>query len=609
MPHGRVQLCSAFGIVTGAILAACGSFSSTGTAPPELDAGALTDADAAPAVVDAGADTGGPVPSAPKLYVSPAGSDGAAGTKAEPLRSIGAALAYAATKPASTPYEILVCKGIYADAPLRVSVSVTLRGGYNCTEWTRAAGFPNAREVDPNESRIENNRVDLDGSTVLMTGPIKAELEGFTVVAGDGNTMTTSVSVRNGADSLVVRNRLLGGKTTAAADTVAGRGIAVETARADILQNFMQAGVSGGSQFFASASVLLIDAGGSLVESNLMRGGTGKAPQAETIVHIASKAPGLPVRVIKNELYGGTYSTSAPRDVSHLFIVYQSGSAIIEDNRAVGGTTTCAESCYVNGVYVGDAATVEMRRNQIEVGSVTAPDLGAAVRGAGVFDTASLTAENNVLLQRQSTTTAGTFRYGLMAYNACETNRSCSAKTQLRATFRHNTIDMGWLSPAGTTVTTGLYIGSSRTVAEANLFVGTSDTGLSDDRGVFIDKCNGAVLAPLRSNVWLTKNLRLQVDSLDGTQLSCSPTSSNFEDTNVLRSELTQVLRDPMPSSWSAFGASSALEAAPAGAADCTALKRPNTWNSSVAFDLLGRSRSENFTPGAFEYQGKCPIQ
>lgn len=70
------------------------------------------------------------------VFVSPAGSDGAEGSMAAPVASIGkaVALAQAAQK------DVYVCNGTYAENVVIETTGVALFGGYDCTKgWTRSS--------------------------------------------------------------------------------------------------------------------------------------------------------------------------------------------------------------------------------------------------------------------------------------------------------------------------------------------------------------------------------------------------------------------------------------------------------------------------------------
>src|SRR5207302_10772533 len=106
------------------------------------------------------------------IYVSAdAGNDGNDGcTPATAVKTIGAAIAFATTQDLRA-HEIHVCRGTYAERRLILSHSTSLRGGYNCVSWTRAAEFGAAGGFkDPNETSIENGDYTSTISTLEVSG-------------------------------------------------------------------------------------------------------------------------------------------------------------------------------------------------------------------------------------------------------------------------------------------------------------------------------------------------------------------------------------------------------------------------------------------------------
>lgn len=72
------------------------------------------------------------------VFASPTGSDGAAGTKAAPVKSIGKAVELAASKGLPRVY---VCEGTY-DANVEVKSAVAIYGGLACGTWTYTGTKP-----------------------------------------------------------------------------------------------------------------------------------------------------------------------------------------------------------------------------------------------------------------------------------------------------------------------------------------------------------------------------------------------------------------------------------------------------------------------------------
>src|SRR3989441_13274335 len=86
------------------------------------------------------------VVTADAIYVSPAGDDAANGTRAAPLKTIGAALGLADV---SGIHRVNVAQGTYPEN-VQLSSGISLFGGYEAATWTRApANFINTIGLGP----------------------------------------------------------------------------------------------------------------------------------------------------------------------------------------------------------------------------------------------------------------------------------------------------------------------------------------------------------------------------------------------------------------------------------------------------------------------------
>src|SRR6266571_2631329 len=147
------------------------------------------------------------------IYVSPAGDDAANGTRAAPLKTIGAALALAAS---SGKNRVNVAEGIYPEN-VQLRSGISLYGGYDPTTWTRTpATFITTIGPPPGPS---TSGVAVQGDNV--TG---VTIDGFTIKSGDalvarqsvyGILFTNSVATISG-------NQIIAGNGGAGADCFAG---------------------------------------------------------------------------------------------------------------------------------------------------------------------------------------------------------------------------------------------------------------------------------------------------------------------------------------------------------------------------------------------------
>jgi hypothetical protein len=133
------------------------------------------------------------------IYVAPSGNDAGAGTKEAPVLTIMAGIAKAA---AARPIEaVFVQAGSYAEA-IEVASGVTIYGGFDAT-WNRAdsatteiTGLSPAVAFRSNTSpsgldhvTVKSTDAVQPGSSsiaVLVTGSMKVELRGVTLLPGNG---------------------------------------------------------------------------------------------------------------------------------------------------------------------------------------------------------------------------------------------------------------------------------------------------------------------------------------------------------------------------------------------------------------------------------------
>lgn len=127
------------------------------------------------------------------VFVSPTGSDSAAGTKAAPLRSIGKALAIAGAK------RVYVCEGTYEGFELKAGTTVA--GGFACADWKHTGAKPKVQGMDGSKPAVDllspNAALLLDleihgptkgapNSLALRAVDTTATLRRVKLVAGDG---------------------------------------------------------------------------------------------------------------------------------------------------------------------------------------------------------------------------------------------------------------------------------------------------------------------------------------------------------------------------------------------------------------------------------------
>ncbi len=127
------------------------------------------------------------------VFVSATGSDGAAGTKAAPLRSIAKALEIAGKK------RVYVCEGTYDGFELRTGTMIA--GGFSCTDWKHTGVKPKVQSTTGAKPAIDlvaasvPTLLDLEvvaaskgapNSVALRAVDTTATLRRVKLVAGDG---------------------------------------------------------------------------------------------------------------------------------------------------------------------------------------------------------------------------------------------------------------------------------------------------------------------------------------------------------------------------------------------------------------------------------------
>src|SRR5206468_2553006 len=151
------------------------------------------------------------VVTADAIYVSPAGDDAANGTRAAPLKTIGAALALAGT---SGKNRVNVAEGTYPEN-VQLRAGVSLYGGYDAATWTREpATLVTTIGPGPSSSAVAVQGDNVTGVTI----------DGFTIRSGDatlpresayGMVFTNSVATISG-------NHIVSGNGAAGRDGFAG---------------------------------------------------------------------------------------------------------------------------------------------------------------------------------------------------------------------------------------------------------------------------------------------------------------------------------------------------------------------------------------------------
>jgi len=307
-------------------------------------------------------------PSDDGTFVSVArGDDGNPGSKAMPLKTIGAGIAKAKAKGGAQ--SVFVGQGLYPEK-VKLAQGVSVHGGYECS----ASACSWSRDFALFETTIVNQ--DFEG--VLAGAGITSAtlLGGFTIRGKDGMPTAApgGVGVTIAGSSPTVRgNKILGGNISAGGPTASDRslGIAVRGtggALAKIENNEVTSGTAPG----LSAAILLENVGGpatATIAANTLQSGQARRSNA-----IAAFGSGAATTITGNEIYAGT---------------------------SMGGTS--------NGIELTSHATITKNRINVVTSSVGAC-VNATTWCAGITTNgATATITNNIIFGPKGFRTAAVF--------------------------------------------------------------------------------------------------------------------------------------------------------------------------------------------------------
>jgi Protein of unknown function (DUF1565) len=569
-------------LAVAAIVCACANYSAPETLGP----------------VDGGVANEAGIVSDAVLYVSFDGKDTSPGTQVLPFRTIGGALASVLTDK-KFGAEIRVCKGTYAETKLVIRAPVKLLGGFNCSSWTRAAGFPNPLAEDPNETRIENAAPDQSTTTLTIQGARDVTVEGFTVAAVAAPKQVSALYVSDAATGYFRKNAFLGGSGVVTGDSTPCITVGISNSTVTFDDNLLTGG-SGVSASQPGAFILwLIDSGGTTVRRNTLRGGSAKGTEGVEFVRVSSDTEKPAAILEDNTLLGGT-NTATGSTVEFGFIITGKANAEITRNKITGGTrVSLATPSVFRGITQVSAGSVKALNNLIDLRGIrwTGP---LVLRPIELSGRGALEAEGNVVLQQEAAGAGTTIdAIGLTALS-CIGDADCSAvDPKARAVFRHNTVHM----PASANGSRAMYIRAANFTADNNVFIGTSAGGGE----VFLPF--GASVSSLRGNAYvglsqlsftvfdsLTTNSQVPLAQLE-TMLGATIAGGNR-----VYPDIAAVLQNANPAQWQPqapgkFSAFDLVDSVSCGIANVTKL-------GSLGSDILGRPRKSTPSAGAYQWQG-----
>ncbi len=402
------------------------------------------------------------------LYVDGAAPEGGEGTRARPLRSLGAAFARAKSD-AELGRVIKLCAGDYAERELRLDFPVSLEGQYDCGTWERRLG------VTGFETRLLNAAPELSLATLWLAGEAlgpEVVIEGLAILGTTAFRSATAVVVTEGASPTLRGCTLDGGggsngevappEPVGAVKGFGSVGLWVIGGHPSFFGSTIEGGhgvapVGGG----AGSIGVFVDGGAVTLRDSRVDGGDGAAEPAaggafgSIAVDIAAATPEPATLIERCTLYGGRGVGGASQLSSLGMTVWNGGAvdvsaSLIDGGDGTGGTRSQA-------VRVNSQSRVRLISNRIHGGRGHGTNDGPY--GIELLNGAVALLENNLLAASDSTLPERT-SYALSWGNT-------------RASIRHNTI-LGSVVVPGERASVSAQLVAGAVTVENNLI----DTGL-----------------------------------------------------------------------------------------------------------------------------------
>ncbi len=443
-----------------------------------------------------------------KVYVSTTGSDTNDGcTIMRPMKTIGAAIARVKAIGA-VDHAVTVCRGAYGERDLVIDYPVSLRGGYECTQFTRTKDFGYPGFDAATETIIDDANVGADRATLTVKGAAVTRatvIDGFTINGAlNGTARSIAIAVTDGASATFSDLRVEGGGTTTASG-IGSRGVFTLGSSPEIARSVIHGG-TGTTADNANADVLAVYCSGGapyLHDLEIDAATTVSRPRSYGVLLDANAKATGPSAWHDVTISGGRGTLLA--------LGLLLAGAQIEVSRAGirGGQTSCsAANCGVYGV-LASASTITMDSSRVYGGDLEGavdPALGPSIFtiyvDAVLGSTPPSVFTNDIVVTGNGSRSAAPRTAGVLITRSPGTR------------FVHNTV-LVTEPPGGRALeTTGIWVAGSSTNVEVddNLVVGENGT---ISLGVRLDRnCNvavGATFKYLRNNALVGLNRLLDV--------------------------------------------------------------------------------------------------
>ncbi|WP_394822706.1 right-handed parallel beta-helix repeat-containing protein [Pendulispora albinea] len=427
------------------------------------------------------------------LYVSNAGDDHNYGcAQTAPRKTIGATLGLARALGMKN-HEIHVCAGTFRENGLAIDHPVSLRGGYDCTTWTRTEGYGMAGGFDGvNQTILEH--VEAGGATLGIRGASvgpQVRVDGLTIRGGQFAQGGGAVLLSSGAAPVLANNVIAGGSAVSTGDLIGSYGIYVQSgASPEITESAIAGGSGTGQGSFGSVGIAMAsDAGQPRIHGNRIDGGSGTTTLgvASTGLLFAGKAPLTGDRAVRNNVIrGGTGRALGASGTGSIGVIVNDAAAIeLSKNVIEGGSSTCAGACPVRGVSVTRTQGARIVQNRIYGGDAT--PASATAWGVLVAESGDAVLENNMV---HGGGKAGT----LNTVFAVEVSQSTAVAV------RGNTLFTSPSAAGGQSQALGITRQSSSVTVENDLLIGSRSPR---DVGLLLFACPaGGALTTFRNNAF-----------------------------------------------------------------------------------------------------------